>query len=96
MGGQLIDMQASKEHSFLGDEEEAGKLYTSSVDGVTVGLPAHAFFFVLPLMALLIYLLRSGFFDKYKSSSSYALPAYEPPSYGASPLEEYGPPGKPC
>ena len=45
MGGQLFDMQSSKEHSFLGEEEEAGKLYTSSVDGVTVGLPAHAFLF---------------------------------------------------
>ena len=93
-------MQSSKEHSFL-EEEKAGKLYSSAVDGVTVGLPANAFLFVLPLMALLIYLLRSGLFDKFKSSSSSyaaALPeysfAYEPPSYGAPPLQEYGPPGR--
>ena len=99
MGGQLFDMQSSKEHNFL-EEEKAGKLYSSAVDGVTVGLPANAFLFVLPLMALLIYLLRSGLFDKFKSSSSSyaaALPeyssAYEPTSYGAPPLQEYGPPG---
>jgi len=69
------------------------------VDKVTIGLPANAFFVVVPLMAFLIYILKSGYFHKFKSSiSGYAaLPeyssAYDPPSYGAPPLEAYGPPG---
>ena len=92
-------MQPSKEESFLGSEE-AGKLYSSTVDKVTIGLPANAFLVVVPLMAFLIYILKSGYFHKFKSSiGSYAaLPeyssAYEPPSYGAPPLEAYGPPGQ--
>ena len=103
MADQVFDMQLSK-------EEEAGKLYTA--DSVTIGIPPNAFLLaglhflhfhlnVLPLiMAFLISVLRSGFFDKFKSSSSsYAAPpeyssAYEPPSYGAPPLEGYGPPGQ--
>ena len=90
MADQVFDMQPSKEEIVLGSEE-AGKLYNSTVDSVTIGLPANAFLVVLSLMAFLIFVLRSGFFDKFKSSSSYAaLPeyssAYEPPGYGALPL----------
>ena len=100
MAGQLFGMQSSKDQSFLG-EDEAGKLYSSTADGVTVGLSPNAFLVLLPFMALLFYALRSGFFHKYKSSSSsYAAPvpeyssAYEPASYGPPPFEEYGPPGE--
>ena len=99
MADQLFGMQPSKEESFLG-EEETGKLYSSTVDGVTIGIPASAFLAVIPLIAFLIFVLRSGLLDKFKSSSSYVpLPeyssSYEPPSYGAPPLEGYGPSGQP-
>ena len=98
MADQVFGMQPSKEESFLGSEE-AGKLYSSTVDKVTIGLPANAFLVVVPLMAFLIYILKSGYFHKFKDSSYAAAPhhhssAYEPPSYGAPPLEEYGLPGQ--
>ena len=107
MADQVFDMQPSPKEESVG-EEEAGKLFSSTVGGVTwICLsPENAFLVVLFLMAFLVFVLRSGFFNKFKSSSSsYAAPseyfsAYEPPSYGAPtygapPLEGYGPPGQP-
>ena len=73
MADQVFDMQPSKEEIVLGSEE-AGELYSSTADGVTIGIPGNASLVVVPLMAFLIYVLRSGFFDKSKSSSSYAAP----------------------
>ena len=105
MADQVFDMQPSKDE--IVGEEEAGKLFSSTVGGVTwiCVSPENAFLVVLSLMAFLVFVLRSGFFDKFKSSSSYAAPAeyfsayespsYGPPTYGAPPLEAYGPPGQP-
>ena len=103
MADKVFDMQPSKEE--IVGEEEAGKLFSSTVGGVTIGSPENAFLVVLSLMAFLVFVLRSGFFDKFKSSSSYAapaeyysayeLPSYGTPTYGAPPLEGYGPPGQP-
>ena len=62
MADQVFGMQPSK--------EDAGKLYSSTVDKVTIGLPANAFLVVVPLMAFLIYILKSGYFDKLKASMS--------------------------
>ena len=104
MADQVFDMQPSKDE--IVGEEEAGKLFSSTVGGVTIGSPENAFLVVLSLMAFLVFVLRSGFFDKFKSSSSsyaalseyfsaYEPPSYGPPTYGAPPLEGYGPPGQP-
>ena len=57
MADLVFGMQPSKEESFS-MSEEAGKLYSSTVDKVTIGLPANAFLVVVPL----IYILKTGFF----------------------------------
>ena len=89
-GGKIFDLQVNK-------EEEAKLYYTSPADGITIGIPPNVVLFAVPLMMLLVYFLRSGLLNKYKSN--YSAPhyeyssAYEPATYGPPIHEEYGPPG---
>ena len=71
-------MKSIKEESFLG-EKKAGKLYSSSANSFTIGIPANAFLFVVSFMAFLVYVLIKGYFDKFKTAAVILQPCLNTP-----------------